>query len=232
MIIKVCGMTDAENIDAVAALGVDMIGFIFAPSSPRYVRMISSKAGILPDYGEPSLREEGKSPESSRAGKLKRVGVFVDDMPQNIVTRVYNYHLDYVQLHGSESPVMIENLRRTLVPDIVSTIGIIKAINIAEADDFMRCKQYEGLVDYFLFDTKSKLPGGSGESFDWSLLNHYQGDTPFLLSGGIGPDDAMIVKSVHHPQFAGVDLNSRFETQPGIKDVGKLKTFIKTLRDE
>ena len=127
---------------------------------------------------------------------------------------------------------MIENLRRTLVPDIVSTIGIIKAINIAEADDFMRCKQYEGLVDYFLFDTKSKLPGGSGESFDWSLLNHYQGDTPFLLSGGIGPDDAMIVKSVHHPQFWGVDLNSRFETQPGIKDVGKLKTFIKTLRDE
>ena len=215
-------MCDAENIRAVEALGVNLIGLVFYPESPRYVAMISSGAGIMPDYS--SLKEDAGPSEA-----VRRVGVFVDDMPQNIVTRVYNYSLDYVQLHGEESPVMIKNLRRTLDPDIRPGIQIIKALSIASAEDIQQTKEYEGLADLFLFDTRCEEKGGSGKSFEWSLLEAYEGATPFLLSGGIGPGDAARVKSFRHPLFAGIDLNSRFETEPGMKDVERLKTFIQEL---
>ena len=122
MIIKVCGMRDADNIRAVSALGVDMIGLIFWPQSPRYVRMINSRSGIIPDKAGEGVVDDGLA-------RPKLVGVFVDEMPQNIVTRVYNYTLDYVQLHGHESPTMIDNLRRTLDPDIRPGIKIIKAVS-------------------------------------------------------------------------------------------------------
>ena len=113
MLIKVCGMRDADNIKAVAALDIDLMGFIFYPQSPRYVKMISSRAGIIPDYSEERLKAGGM-PQTRPEGtpRVRKVGVFVDDMPQNIITRVYNYGLDYIQLHGDESPVMIDNLRR------------------------------------------------------------------------------------------------------------------------
>lgn len=277
--IKVCGMREPNNIRDVAALGIDLMGFIFYPKSPRYVQMISSMAGIIPDYSrerlhqavqhgapspaaesEPSSSESG-SPSSELASpshRVQRVGVFVDDMPQNIVTRVYNYDLDYVQLHGSESPEMIDNLRRTLVPDIAPNIKIIKALSIHSREDVARYKPYEGLVDLFLFDTKCPQKGGSGEQpdgsgqqyggtgqqyggtgqqyggtgeqFDWSVLDAYDGQTPFLLSGGIGPDDAERVLAFHHPRFAGIDLNSRFETAPALKDVALLRAFLSRLR--
>ena len=107
--------------------------------------------------------------------------------------------------------------------------SIIKAFNIATAEDLAQTKPYEGIVDYFLFDTKAQLPGGSGEQFDWSVLSHYEGTTPFLLSGGIGPDDAERIKSFHHPRCIGIDLNSRFEIAPGLKDVYQLKDFISNL---
>ena len=100
----------------------------------------------------------------------------------------------------------------------------------ATEEDLEATKPYEGLVDYFLFDTKGKSVGGNGEKFDWTVLDAYQGDTPFLLSGGIGPDDAERVKAFHHPKCIGIDLNSRFETAPAIKDINKLKEFIKTVR--
>lgn len=235
MIIKVCGMRDAENIRDVARLDIDMMGFIFYPQSPRYVQMISSMAGIIPDYSEERLRRvRGKDGGSAQAmaHRIQRVGVFVDDMPQSIVTRVYNYRLDYVQLHGDESRVMIDNLRNTLVPDIQPHIRIIKAICVKDRDDIRRYQDFEGSVDLFLFDTQTDAYGGSGRQFDWSVLDAYDGQTPFLLSGGIGPDDAEKVKRFHHPRFAGVDLNSRFETAPGVKDVEKLKTFINEIRHE
>lgn len=219
MIIKVCGMRDAENIRAISSLGVDMVGLIFWPQSPRYVRMINSRSGIIPDKAGEGVVETG-------VAKPKLVGVFVDELPQNIVTRVYNYNLDYVQLHGNESPTMIDNLRRTLDPDIRPGIKIIKAISVASADDVDRCRDYEGLVDMFLFDTRTPMVGGSGEQFDWSVLEAYKGNTPFLLSGGIGPDDAARVLSFSHPQLAGIDINSRFETEPGIKDVAKVGEFV------
>lgn len=162
----------------------------------------------------------------------KFVGVFVDDMPQNIVTAVYNYHLSYVQLHGDESPVMIDNLRRTLVPDIVPQIKIIKAISVSSAEDLKRCEPYEGHVDLFLFDTKCKGYGGSGQKYDWSVLEAYTGQTPFLLSGGIGPDDADRLRDFHHPQCVGIDLNSKFETAPGMKDINLLQNFLHQLNKQ
>ena len=207
-------MRDADNIRDISALGVDMIGLIFYPPSPRYVQQFSSGAGIIPDYAP----DMGKTP--------LRVGVFVDDMPQNIVTRVYNYKLDYIQLHGNEPRETLENLRATIAPDIKPKIKIIKAISVSSAEDIKKYKEYVGAADLFLFDTKCKTVGGSGEQFDWQVLQAYDGDVPFLLSGGIGPDDAERIKNFHHPKCIGIDLNSKFEIEPALKDVEKLKQFL------
>ena len=231
MIIKVCGMRDADNIREVSELDIDMMGFIFWKDSPRFVRMISSHAGIIPDYSEERLnKNSGKVVDDQH--RIKRVGVFVDDMPQTIVTRIYNYELDYVQLHGEESCIMIDNLRRTLEPDIRTGVKIIKTISVSSAEDIEKTKEYEGCIDLFLFDTKCPTMGGSGDKFDWSVLSAYKGNVPFLLSGGIGMDDVDKIKSFQHPQFAGVDVNSCFETEPGVKDVEKLRLFIEKLRHE
>ena len=198
--IKVCGMREAENIREVEALGIDMMGFIFWPKSGRYV---SEQPEYLPT-------------------KCQRVGVFVDEDP-GLVKRIANsYGLDYVQLHGSESPAYIFQL---------GGLHVIKAFNIATVEDLEQTKTYEGLVDYFLFDTKGKSVGGNGEKFDWSVLEAYNGSTPFLLSGGIGPDDADRVKASRHPKCAGIDLNSRFEIAPGLKDVNKLKSFLEKIQE-
>ena len=169
MQVKVCGMRDADNIREVSQLGVDMIGFIFYPKSPRYVQMISSKAGIIPDYSEERIKKNiakeasggeavpVSSESSATSEKLPaRVGVFVDDMPQNIVTRVYNYNLDYIQLHGNEPRETIENLRLTIEPDIHPGIKIIKAISVSTAEDIQKYKEYVGAVDLFLFDTSAR----------------------------------------------------------------------------
>ncbi len=232
LLIKVCGMRDADNINEVAQIGIDLMGFIFWPKSPRYVEMIPSRNGCLPDYSEERLRRVCQNGETAAttAAAPQRVGVFVDDMPQNILTRIYNYDLQYIQLHGNESATMIENLKRTLIPDIAPGIKIIKALSIAGKDDVKRYKDYEGLVDLFLFDTRCKTVGGSGQQFDWNVLDAYAGCTPFLLSGGIGPDDAQRVRSFRHPMLAGIDLNSRFETQPARKDPELLRNFIGQLR--
>ena len=226
MIIKVCGMRDSINICQVAALGIDMMGFIFYPKSPRYVRMISSYAGIIPDYSEERAQGTVCTAEPVQQNRPQRVGVFVDDMPQNIVTRVYNYRLDYIQLHGEEPRETCENLRATIDPDIRPDIKIIKAISVNSAEDIRKYKQYVGAVDLFLFDTKCPTKGGSGKQFDWSVLDAYDGDVPFLLSGGIGPDDVERVRNFQHPKCIGIDLNSKFETEPGLKDVEKLKEFL------
>ena len=211
MMIKVCGMRDADNIREVErlrvgdgtsgmALGIDMMGFIFWPKSSRYV---SERPEYLPT-------------------KCKRVGVFVDATVDAIRQHIINYSLDIIQLHGHESPDFIRHLR-LLCGD---SIAIIKAFNIATATDLGATAPYAGLVDYFLFDTKGPSVGGNGEKFDWNILKAYNGDTPFLLSGGIGPDDAERIKSFRHHKCIGIDLNSCFEIEPGIKDIVKLKTFL------
>ena len=200
MKVKVCGMRDAENIRKVEALGINMMGFIFYPKSSRYV---SNRPAYLPQ-------------------KCKRVGVFVDATIEDIRLHIVDYSLDIIQLHGHESTDFIRSLR-SLCGD---SITIIKAFNIATKEDLEATKPYEGLVDYFLFDTKGKSAGGNGEKFNWNVLSNYKDNTPFLLSGGIGPDDAGRVKVFQHLKCVGIDLNSRFEIEPGIKDITKLKTFL------
>lgn len=154
---------------------------------------------------------------------LKKVGVFVDSTLDDILQHISDYQLDIIQLHGQESP----DFAKALKPHT-----IIKAFNIEKADDLLQTEKYKGIADYFLFDTKGKMVGGNGQKFDWSVLTAYQGKTPFLLSGGIGPEDAESVRSFHHPRCIGIDLNSRFESEPGFKDINQLKTFINKLRYE
>ena len=154
---------------------------------------------------------------------LKKVGVFVDSTLDDILQHISDYQLDIIQLHGQESP----DFAKALKPHT-----IIKAFNIEKADDLLQTEKYKGIADYFLFDTKGKMAGGNGQKFDWSVLTTYQGKTPFLLSGGIGPEDAESVRSFHHPRCIGIDLNSRFESEPGFKDINQLKTFINKLRYE
>ena len=213
-LIKVCGMRDADNIREVeqlntelsianCQLSIGLMGFIFWPKSSRYV---SERPAYLPH-------------------NIKRVGVFVDEDILQIKRIAEDYALDFIQLHGQESPAYIRQIRSVLG----DAIGIIKAFNIATAVDLQQTTPYAGLVNYFLFDTKAQLPGGSGLQFDWSVLSDYVGETPFLLSGGISPDDAPRIRDFHHPKCIGIDLNSRFEIAPALKDISKLKSFIQAL---
>lgn len=222
-------MREAENIRAVAALGVDLIGFIFCPTSPRYVSMLPSQSGIVPDRASRALTNS-KLFSAVEGKKPKRVGVFVDDMAQNIITRVYAYGLDYIQLHGRETPVAMDNLRRTIDPDIRRGIKIIKTIGVGKAEDIGRWRDYKGHADMLLFDTKCATHGGSGAKFDWGLIEGYDGDIPFLLSGGIGPGDAGVVCGYSHEMMVGIDINSGFETAPGIKDISLVEPFVRYIR--
>lgn len=201
MIIKVCGMREAVNIREVESLGIDYLGMIFWDKSPRYV-------------------------DSDITAKLPTVGVFVNNDKGFICERVFRNKLTCIQLHGNESPEYVAELRSQLPNDI----KIFKAISIKEKDDVKRWRQYDGLVDMLLFDTKCKCVGGSGEQFDWSVLDNYDGTIPFLLSGGIGADDAERIKKFSHPQFAGIDLNSRFEIVPALKDINKLRKFLNDIK--
>ena len=200
MIVKVCGMRKAENIRAVEALGVDWMGFIFWEHSSRNV---CQRPAYLPT-------------------RAKRVGVFVDAPLDVVCQRVEAFGLDVVQLHGSESPAFLHDLRSLCDARLL----IVKAFSIATRDDLLQTSLYEGLADYFLFDTKAQLVGGNGRKFDWNVLAHYDGSTPFLLSGGIGPDDAARLSAFSHPRLAGIDLNSRFEAAPALKNVELLKQFL------
>ena len=199
MIVKVCGMRDGDNIREAEQLSIDWMGFIFYPKSSRYV---SEVPAYLPT-------------------KCKRVGVFVDASTDEIIKKIHDFSLDIIQLHGNESPEQISHLL-----SLTSHLSIIKAFNIATAEDLKSTASYTGLADYFLFDTKGPSVGGNGEKFDWSVLSNYEGDTPFLLSGGIGPDDAARVSSFRHPKCVGIDLNSKFESSPAFKDVTTLSRFL------
>jgi len=206
MIVKVCGMRDPDNIREIDAIqAIDWMGFIFWPKSKRYV---SEYPTDMPIY-------------------KKRVGVFVDEDIEQVKRIAKEYALDIIQLHGHESPNYLRQLRQWKV---------VKAFNIATPSDLESTKPYEGIADYFLFDTKGKSVGGNGEKFDWSVLNSYEGKTPFLLSGGIGPDDAERINALFTldgfpiDQFAGIDLNSGFETAPAMKDPQSLKDFLRIVK--
>ena len=232
MIIKVCGSREPENIRDVASLEIDLMGFDFCFNSVRFVKMISSRAGIIPDYSvERFETASGKVADNSLVSKPQRVGVFEDDMPQNIITRVYNYQLDYVQLNGSELPVMIENLRRTIDPDIRRNIKIIKKLNICTKQDIEQCQPYIGVADMFLFSVKKGSAEVTSCQSSWEVLDAYNGDVPFLLGGDIQMGDAPLLAAYSHPSFTGIDLDVQFEVSPAVKDVDALKAFIEKLKN-
>lgn len=205
MIVKVCGLRDPDNIHAVDRLAPDLAGFIFYDRSPRCVPCDAVHA------------------EAVRGCRTPAVGVFVNAPTAEICRTAEQFALRWIQLHGDETPETCEALRR-------QGYGIIKAVRIAAAADLATARGYEACADYLLFDTRCAGFGGSGQRFDWFLLDAYAGSTPFLLSGGLGPDCAEELCRFSHPRFAGVDLNSGFETAPGMKDPGKLEKFIAKLR--
>ena len=197
MKIKVCGLRDAENIKAIAALGPDYIGLIRYDRSPRYVNNLD----------EAGLADLPKA--------ILKTGVFVNESAENIQQLIYKYGLNAIQLHGNESADFAAAFKNKVV--------VLKAFGIDEKFDFKQLENYVGSVDFFLFDTKTVAHGGSGETFNWSMLNGYKLDVPFFLSGGLSLDNLEEIKNIKHRQFYGVDLNSRFETSPGMKDIDKLK---------
>ncbi|MDR3236712.1 MAG: phosphoribosylanthranilate isomerase [Prevotellaceae bacterium] len=205
MIIKVCGMREDENIRAVERLDIDWMGFIFYPRSPRYV----------PD--------EKRYVDSIRRCAKKKAGVFVNADTDGVLRTAARLQLDYVQLHGNESSDTCRFIQDNGYP-------VVKAFSIAAADDLKQAEAYETAVSFFLFDTKCEGYGGSGRQFDWDILNNYQGNTPFLLSGGIAPGSLDDVLQFHHPLMAGVDLNSGFETATAMKNTVELQQFVAGIR--
>lgn len=214
-------MREAHNIHEVSQLDIDWVGLDFLPNSERYVSQISSCAGIIPDYS--SLSDLSSDESSQQQQRPILCGVFADDMPQNIVTRVFNFKLDVIQLNGEESMVMIDNLRRTLDPDIHAGIKIMKRLVITKREDIEKYKEYAEGVDYFLFDIQDNLK-------DWSVLEAYDGKVPFLVSGNIGIEEADKIKTFSHPQFYGISINEKFETAPAVKDVALMKKFLEKVK--
>lgn len=206
MITKVCGMCQVENVQAVAETGIQWTGFIFYTPSPRCL------------LRDPAEAERVRQLITADAFRPKRVGVFVNASQEEIMEVAQQYRLDYLQLHGHESPDFCYALQKR-------GYALIKAFSIATAEDLAHTADYAGRVDYFLFDTKCAGYGGSGQRFDWSLLQDYQGETPFLLSGGIRPEMAADLQRFHHPRWAGIDLNSGFESAPGVKQAETLRSF-------
>jgi len=196
-------MKYTENRQEVEKLDVDFLGYIF--------------------YG-PSKRFVGETPEPGLFNSKKpKVGVFVDENAFEILALAKNLDFEWVQLHGNENPKTCQLLKR-------QGLKIIKAFNLDENFNFATTQQYEKVANFFLFDSKTKNHGGSGEKFDWAILEKYDGHIPFFLSGGIGPDDVLSILNINHPKLTGVDLNSGFEDEPGIKNIDKLETFITKIK--
>lgn len=202
---KVCGMTVPENIEQVLALRPDFLGFIFYPKSPRYMAHLLTPAFVKGLQG------------------VQKVGVFVNAPLDEMWHAVESYGLDLVQLHGQETPATCRELREY-------GVGVIKAFSVgADGLDFGALKAYEAQVDYFLFDTRGKHPGGNGVPFSWELLEAYLLEKPFFLSGGIGNESIEALRAFRHPQWLGVDINSRFEDAPGLKNKAALEAFYAAL---
>lgn len=207
MKLKVCGLK--HNPLEVAALKPDYIGFIFWEGSARYC------SGPLPE-GLPVPPQ--------------RVGVFVDANPAAILAKCREYGLHLVQLHGSESPAFCRDLQDLLGRELEASPGLIKACAVGEAFDFDPLEAYLPVVEFFLFDSRGPLPGGNGTGFDWGQLEGYPYERPYFLSGGIGEGDldrlGDFLRSRASQACHALDVNSRFETEPGRKDIGRLKKFM------
>lgn len=193
-----------ENIQQVADLQPDFLGFIFYAKSPRYAEPLSVE--ILAQLPK----------------KIRKIGVFVNEDLEYILKTVFRYQMDGVQLHGSELETDCAKLKE-------AGLIVLKAFSVDDEFNFSVTKKYEDSCDYFVFDTKTPAYGGSGQKFNWNVLENYQGTTPFLLSGGLQAGDEDEINQLNHPAFAGVDLNSKFELSPGLKNVSALELFISNL---
>ena len=203
MIIKVCGIKTEDNIRHLSESRIDMVGLNFYAPSVRYIK----------EDSDPSLFD-------SFNPTVKRVGVFVNETREFIQEKVNSYGLDYAQLHGDEDADFCKSISQIL--------PIIKVFRIDEDFVFSSTERYS-MASFFLFDTRTKHYGGSGLKFNWKQLEEYKGKIPFLLSGGIGPQDYKELQMLDHPKFAGIDINSKFEKAPGIKDVEVINDFISRL---
>lgn len=202
-IIKVCGMRNADNIREVESIGIDMMGFICWEGSPRFVREVPA---YLP--------------------KCQRVGVFVNPTLDYVQKQTEAFGFSYIQLHGTESPEFCQAVQEKTGCKVIKAFSLPPNANAPSPTG-------EGWGEaILLFDTKCPTVGGSGRQFNWDLLSHYRGSLPFLLSGGIGPEDAERLSKWHHPKCIGFDINSRFELAPGIKDTEKIKQFITAIRKD
>jgi len=200
-------MRDPANIDELITMQPDYIGFIFYPPSKRYVRDIAvgEALNFIP-------------------GNIKRTGVFVNASKEEIEKARDEYKLNALQLHGNETPDFCRDMQKT-------DLEIIKAFHVDEYFDFATLEPFLNCCDYFLFDTKTDGYGGSGKKFGWEVLEQNPFDKPFFLSGGIGPNDVNDIFKINHNSLYAVDINSKFETEPGMKDLKMLKRFINELRN-
>ena len=213
MKIKVCGMRDPQNIKSLAELNPDYIGLIFYSESKRNV-------------SDPDI-----AVLSSLSPSIKLTGVFVDEKEEEVVQKVILYGLSAVQLHGKESPLYCENLRKRFksqLPDV--KIELIKAFGVHPAFNFSTLEVYNEVVDYFLFDTKTSDHGGSGIVFDWTILDQYVGEKMFFLSGGLSPENVEGIFNLATKKIHALDLNSKFETEPGLKNIESLKSAFQLIR--
>ncbi|MES2375859.1 MAG: phosphoribosylanthranilate isomerase [Bacteroidota bacterium] len=204
MKIKVCGLKYPVNIKAVTDLEPDYVGFIYYGRSPRFVGDI-----VVGDLASLPL-------------KIIKTAVFVDEDQQEINRLIDEFRFDAIQLHGKESADFAGSFK--------GRVQVLKAFGLDEDFDFDQLNAYVGKVDYFLFDTKTDAHGGSGKTFNWDILDNYKLDVPFFLSGGLSLDNLEQVAKIIHPKFYGVDLNSRFEKEPGLKDIEKLKQAFSLLK--
>lgn len=206
MIIKVCGMRDSENIIQLSKLPIDYMGFIFYEKSLRFAESVLSVdvAKQIPFI-------------------IKKVGVFVNSEFSYIKEMVDKFKLQVVQLHGDESVKLCKELKS-------QGLEVWKAFQMGKKKNLDKVLEFDNVCDKFVFDTPSVAYGGSGQKFDWQLLGDYNGNTPFLLSGGIGPADLDKVMEVNHPKFIGIDINSRFESAPAMKKISLLEQFIVGVR--
>ncbi|RZJ65721.1 MAG: phosphoribosylanthranilate isomerase [Flavobacterium sp.] len=195
MKLKVCGMKYSDNISETGSLLPDFLGFIFWEKSSRYF--------------------DGEIPELPQT--IKKVGVFVDADADFVRSRIAKHELNVVQFHGNESVQYCADFQN-------SGVEIIKVFSIETAQDFAKTEDYQSVCDYFLFDTKGKLPGGNGFAFDWKILEKYKSRKPFFLSGGIGPESIEDINKLSVKPFA-IDINSRFEISAGLKNVAEIKQF-------
>ena len=211
MKIKVCGITNIDEALALSKAGVNYLGFIFYPASKRYALHALTLDQI----------------KSVQLPGVLKVGVFVNEPINDVIATATAAGLDMVQLHGDETP--------NYCKEMANHYPVIKAFRISETDDVAyKIAEYLEEVDYLLFDTASSVYGGSGISFDWKKLANATGQKPYFVSGGIGPDDVSKITSFVQSDAAGnciaVDINSKFETAPGQKNIQLLQSFIPTIK--